>query len=285
MRFPFVVAACLAVAPGCAYYSQEDGERLANEVYALQTQVTAMQQAVTELQTAEKKQSGQLAKMTKEVGTLSKAARRNDADLGVQLDEMMQEVARMKGRVETFSERVSSLEQNTSKVQEELDVRFQGLAEKQKIEAAKSEEEKTRAIDDARKRERLLSSPKSAIKEVENLLASSDPGGARKILRELDIRHKEEKAYKKKYAARVQYLVGETYFAEANYQQAAAVYNNVRKKFPRSKLVPESLYRLGLCFEKLNLPEDAKLFYKTVKQKHRRSAAAKKATKRLKELK
>lgn len=281
------LGAALAIAlfaPACAYYSSEDGERLANEVYALQTQVTAMQQAVAELQASEKKQAAQLAKMSQEVGTLSKAARRNDADLGVQIDEMMQTVARMKGRVETFSERVSSLEQNTSKVQEELDVRFQGLAEKQKIEAAKSEEEKSRAIEEARKRERLLGSPKDAMKEVENLLAASDPAGARKILRELDIRHKDEKNYKKRYAPRVQYTIGETYFAEANYQQAAAVYNNVRKKFPRSKLVPDALYRLGECFEKLKLPEDAKLFYQTVKQKYRRSKAAKKAAKRLKEL-
>ncbi len=280
------VAAILALsAPACAYYSQEDGERLANEVYALQTQVTAMQQAVAELQSQEKKQRAQLAKMTDEVGTLSKAARRNDADLGVQLDDMMQDVARMKGRVETFSERVSALEQSATKVQEEVDLRFQGLAEKSKIDAANSEEEKKRAIDEARQRERLLGEPNQALKEAGALLAAKQPAEARKILRELDIRYKDDKSFSKKYGAKTQYLIGETYFAEENFQQAAAVYNTVRKKHGRSKLVPDALLRLGMCFEKLNLPEDAKLFYQTVKQKYRRSSAAKTARERLKNLK
>lgn len=284
MRALALAAVASLLAPACAYYSQEDGERLANEVYALQTQVTAMQQAVSQLQTDEKQQKVLLAKMTEEVGTLSKAARRNDADLGVQLDEMMQDVARMRGRVETFSERVSALEQSASKVQEEVDLRFQGLAEKRQIDAANSEEEKQKAIDQARERERLLQDPKTALNEAEAMLKSK-PVEARKLLRELDIRYKNDNAYSKKYGAKNQYLIGETYFAEGNYQQAAAVYNTVRKKHPRSKLVPEALYRLGECFEKLNLPEDAKLFYQTVKQKYSRSAAAKKAKKRLAELK
>lgn len=280
------VAAVLALsAPACAYYSQEDGERLANEVYALQTQVTAMQQAVAELQAQEKKQRAQLAKMTEEVGTLSKAARRNDADLGVQLDDMMQEVARMKGRVETFSERMSTLEQSATKVQEEVDLRFQGIAEKNKIDAAKSEEEKQRAIDEARQRERIIADPDQALKEAKALLSAKQPVEARKLLRELDIRYKDDKSFSKKHGAATQYYIGETYFAESNYQQAAAVYNTVRKKHGRSKLVPDALLRLGECFEKLNLPEDAKLFYQTVKQKYRKSSAAKTATERLKALK
>ncbi len=278
-------ATVLALSPACAYYSQEDGERLANEVYALQTQVTAMQQAVSELQAQEKKQRVQLAKMTEEVGTLSKAARRNDADLGVQLDEMMQDVARMKGRVETFSERVSTLEQAASKVQEEVEVRFQGLAEKQKIDAANSEEEKARAIEEAKQRERLMQDPAQALKEAKALLDAKQPAEARKLLREIDIRYKDDKSFARNHGAKTQYYIGETYFAEENFQQAAAVYNNVRKKFGRSKIVPDALLRLGQCFEKLNLPEDAKLFYQTVKQKYRRSKAAKEARARLKALK
>ena len=79
-------------------------------------------------------------------------------------------------------------------------------------------------------------------------------------------------------------MIGETYFAEGNFQQAAALYNGVRKDHPRSRWLPESLFKLGMCFEKLGLKDDAKLFYQEVRKKHRRHAVAKKAKARLQAL-
>lgn len=279
-----VAAVALLFSSGCAYYSQEQGEKLANEVYALQTQVTALQQALAQLQEGEKKQATQLGQMTKELAELSKIARRNDADLVLQIDEMLETVARMKGRVETFSERMSSLETSTSKVQEELDLRFQDLAEKQKIEAAKSEEEKAKAIQETKKREQLLADPKAVYTEADALVAKGRPVEARKLVRELMVRNKDKKSFRK-YKAHAQFLIGETYFAEGNFQQAAAEYNAVRKNHPRSKWVPNSLFKLGMCFEKLNLKSDAKLFYETVVKKYKKSSVRNDAKKRLKALK
>ena len=64
--------ACLLVfsAPGCAYYAQQDGERLSNEVYALQTQVTAMQQALTQLADDHKKTQDTVSGIGREVADL-----------------------------------------------------------------------------------------------------------------------------------------------------------------------------------------------------------------------
>ena len=279
------LALTLSLAPsGCAYYSQEDGERLANEVYALQTQVTALQQALVQLQENEKAQKQQLGRINKELAELSKIARRNDADITIQIDDMLETVARMKGQVAGFDERLSGVEAASSKVQEELDLRFQGLEEKQKIEAAKSEEEKKQAIEEARKREQFLNKPKSLFKEVDRLIGVGKPAEARKLLREALVRNKDDKSFRK-YQPHVQYAIGETYFAEGNFQQAAAEYNAVRKKHSKSKWVADAIFKLGMCFEKLNLPEDAKLFYQTVRKKYRKHKVAKKAAKRLKALK
>ncbi len=278
---------CLATSllwAGCSHYSQEDGQRLANEVYALQSQMTALQQALSALQDNESKQKVQLGQMSKELSELSKIARRNDADIILQIDETLEKVARMTGRVEAYDERMSNLEASTSKVQEELDLRFQGLAEKQKIEAANSEEEKQRAIEGAKKRERLLSDPAAVFKEADRLVSSGKPSPARKLVRELQVRNKGKRKFSK-YAAHAQFLLGETYFAEGNFQQAAAEYNAVRKSHARSKWMPNSLFKLGLCFEKLGMKGDAKLFYETVRKKYRRHKVAKDAAKRLKALK
>lgn len=268
---------------GCAYYGQQDGERLANEVYALQTQVSSQQQALNKLKAIEEEQKATIAKMSKELAQLSKHARRNDADITVQIDDMLETVARLKGRVEGYDERLSGVEASTSKVQEELDLRFQGLAEKQKIEAAKSEEEKSKAIEAARVRERLLADPKAVFKEADKLVSKGQPQEARKIVRELQVRNKENKKFK--YAARAEFMLGETYFAEGNFQQAAALYNGVRKNHTRSRWLPEALFKLGMCFEKLGMKEDAKLFYERVRKKHRKHKVAKKAKARLKALK
>jgi tol-pal system protein YbgF len=283
LRAPAFVA-LLVLPSACAYYPREDGDRLKDEVYALQTQVTALQQSLAELQENEKAQKEQLAVMTQELGELSKAARRNDADLGVQLDTMMQDVARMKGTVESFNERMSGLEASTSKTQEEVNLRFAGLDEKQKITQAVSEEDKKRAQEDADRRERLLNDPVSVFAEARKLINGGKAADARKLVRELILRKEGDKPFKKR-MGEAQFLLGETYYAEGNWQQAAAEYNTVRKSYPDSDHVPDALFQLGMCFEKLKLIEDAKLFYQTVVQKHPKSEVAKEAKKRLKDLK
>ena len=277
LRSSTLAILCLA---SCAYYSQEDGERLNNEVYALQTQVTALQQAMSQLQEMEKDQTKKLTAMTEEMAELSKVARRNDADLGVQLEEMLQEVGRTKGQVETFVERVSDLEAAVAKLQGDLDVRFGQQAANQ----AKTEEEKKRAVEEAQKKERLFADPQALFAEVEKMIAKGESDRARKFLREFSLRADEDKRLKKNLDGAA-YWIAESYLAEANWQQAAAEFNRVRKSYPNSSLIPEAIFKLGVCFENLKLPKDAKLFYTTVVQKHPKSKAADKAKKRLKDLK
>ena len=279
----WVAPALLIAATSCAYYSQNDGQKLADEVFSLQTRVKALQKSLDDLQTQEARQRKQQAVMTREVGQLSRAARRNDADLGVELDTMKELVARLRGRVEGFDERVSGLETSTSKVQEELELRFQGLADQQKIDQAKTEKEKKAAIAAAEKRERLLSRPTSALREAEKLIKGGDAAEARRLVREVMLRNKKRRTFRSR-LPQAQFLIGETYFSEGSFQQAAAEYNTVRKKYPKSKYVPQALYKLGMCFEKLNLKDDAKLFYTTVVKKYRNYSVSKEAAKRLKKL-
>jgi tetratricopeptide (TPR) repeat protein len=254
-----ISAILLIATSACSYYAKEDGDRLQGEVYGLLTQVNAMQQALTELQAERKKQAEALDKLDKEVAQLNQAARRNDADLGVQLDEALQQVARMRGLVEGSTERLSTLESSVQKVQEELDLRFQNMQEAARVKELSD-------------------------KEKEKMIAGGNAAEARKILREFTIRAKSEKGLQKS-LGEATFYIGETYFAEANYQQAAAEYNNVRKNFAKSSKVPDALYKLGMCFEKLKLPDDAKLFYQTIREKYPKSLVAKDAKARLDALK
>jgi len=256
----------------CAHYSQDDGEKLANEVYGHSTQLQALQKSLKDSQKTIDRQDEQLGDLRSEVDTMSKAARRNDADLGVQVDELMQQTAQLKGLVETFRDRMEKAEAEVVR-----------LTEESKIGMATSEEEKTKAIEAARERERVLSNPEALTEEVKRLMAAKSYEEARGMLLEFGQRAKDDKRLGR-WADDAQFLIGETFFAEEDYKRAATEFNAVRKKFPKSKKVPEALYKMGLCFERLKLPEDAGLFYQTLRKQYPKSKAAKRARKRLKAL-
>ncbi|MCK6544711.1 tetratricopeptide repeat protein [Myxococcota bacterium] len=274
--------ALVVLASGCGF-PKEQGERLMNEVSALQTQASAIQQALSELQETSKRQNESLTKLDREVAQLNSAARRNDADFGVQLDQALQSVARLRGQVESWESRLSTVESDVKKAQDELDLRFNNLAEQQRVQAS-SQAEKDRAEAERLKNERLLSNPAQLFTEVERLIGEGKAGDGRKLLREFMIRAKGDKNLEKSLAD-AQYYIGETYFAAQDWQQAASEYNNVRKNYSKSPRVPDALFKLGMCFEKLNLPDDAKLFYETIIQKHSKSSVAKDARARLAALK
>lgn len=264
--------ALLLLGASCAHYAQEDGEKLANEVYGHSTQLQALQKSLKEAQKTIDRQDEQIGDMRSEVDSLSRAARRNDADLGVQVDELLQQTAQLKGQVESFRERMEAAEAEVVR-----------LAEDSKIGNATTEEEKAKAIEAARARERLLSNPEALLAEVDKLMGEGKAPEARNLLVEFGQLAKENSQLER-WGDDAQYLVGETFFLEKNYKRAATEFNAVRKRFPKSKKVPDALYKMGICFERLELPQDATLFYSTLRKQYPKSKAAKKARARLKVL-
>jgi TolA-binding protein len=251
----------------CSHYAQEDGERLSNEVFALQSQVKALQESMTRAEKTNQERGKQLDGMAKEFEQLGDLARRNSADLGAEVDRIREDIARTR----SLAERLEELETKVNKVTDE----FVSIDAK----ARDSEAEKQAAIE----RERLLSSPEALFGAVAGLINNQKPADARRLLREFEKRAKTETRLQS-YLPKVQYLLAETYYAEGNYQLAATEYNNVRKRFPKSGEVADALFQLGQCFERLKLPEDAKLFYRELQKKYKSSDAAKKAAARLKAL-
>jgi len=266
---------------GCATYSQKDGDKLAAQVYALQTQLSGSQKQLVELEAKQKGHSDTLADLVKKVDALHSVAFKSAADFGVQLDGAMQEVARMKGLAESSKERLDAIESQLAKVSDEFK-----LSEEKRISTTQSDDQKKAAVEDALKRERLFQDPGALIAEVVRLMNDRKINEGRKLLREGIARGEAGAAEKlKKEMDQLQYLIAESYYLETNYQLAATEYNAVRKNYPKSEKVPDALLKMGQCFEALKLPEDAKLFYKTVIEKHPKSEAAKQAKARLASLK
>ncbi len=250
-----------ALVGGCGFTSKAETDRLRDEVFALQTQL-AEQVAAAEARQAKVDSLEQSLKERLE--TLDKAARRTDADLGVDLDRVREDVGRVKGDLVSALDRLSEVEAKTAKTQEEVDLRFQALAEKAKATEADSEGARSRAAEAVEAQKKLLSDPKGALERAEALIKEGKPAEARKLVRALEIEQGSSKGWPV-YAPKAQYLVGESYFAEEDFRQAAAAYNEVRKKYPKATTwVPGSILKLGQCFERLGMKDDAKLFYDKV---------------------
>lgn len=268
------VSVLLLSSGACAHYSQQDGEQLETEVFALQTRLGAVESKLDVISETQARHSETLSKLVAEVGDLNLAARRNDADFGVQLEDVMQKLARLEGSTALLDERVSTLESATTAAREELDLRLENLEGDEATASGGGETDRQAA---------LLADPEAALDEAAKMIDRGQPESARRLVRELILRNEKKRSFRRR-AARAQFLIAESYFAEGSYQQAAAEYNEVRKSFPQASEVPRAFLKLGLCFERLGLPGDAKLFYQTLVKQHPRSSAAAEARKRLKKL-
>lgn len=281
---PLFAALTLSALAGCSYFSQREGVRLREEVYGLQTEITALQKTLENIRENQDQSGERLAQVSSDVSELNTSARRNDADIGIVLEVVRQDVARMKGQVDGITERVSALESETAQTREETDLRFQSIADEARIREEKNARERARATAAARARDSLLRTPRKAINEAESLLAEGDPDEARQLLRALELKRGKSRGWST-YAPEVIFLIGETYFAQDDFQQAAASFNVIRKKYPASrKWVPKSILKLGMCFERLGLKDDAKLFYKSVSKKYPRHPAGKEGRKLLSDM-
>jgi TolA-binding protein len=77
---------------------------------------------------------------------------------------------------------------------------------------------------------------------------------------------------------------GELLFAAGRYEEAIASYDQYRKNFPRGRRYPHATLKMGLCFQKLKMDNDAKAFYKEVIQRYPNTRVSVRAEENLKRL-
>ncbi|MBI2606933.1 MAG: tetratricopeptide repeat protein [Deltaproteobacteria bacterium] len=87
----------------------------------------------------------------------------------------------------------------------------------------------------------------------------------------------------KREAAEAHFAAGETEYGAKNYKKAIVEYSKVQEVFPKSPRMPASLFKIGLCFEKLGRTKEAQGFFSELTEKYPNSAEAKKARGRLKD--
>lgn len=77
---------------------------------------------------------------------------------------------------------------------------------------------------------------------------------------------------------------GELLFEQKNYAQAITSFDTYRKRFPRGRKYAQATLKMGLCFERLKMNNDAKAFYKEVIQRYPNTKVSIRAEANLKKL-
>lgn len=77
----------------------------------------------------------------------------------------------------------------------------------------------------------------------------------------------------------------ESFFNQGEFEEAIVQYDKYRKTHPKGKKYPQATFKMGLCFQKLKMDEDAKAFYKELIQRYSKSSFAREARKILKSMK
>ena len=118
-----------------------------------------------------------------------------------------------------------------------------------------------------------------------NMLSKSDLDSAIEPLRrELsDIKKNQTKVEEKPVKKKTMLEQAEEHFKNKNWKQAIFAYEEFRKKEPQSGKFAEATLNIGLSFQKLELKEEAKVFFQEVIEQFPRSESASSARQALKQ--
>jgi tol-pal system protein YbgF len=83
------------------------------------------------------------------------------------------------------------------------------------------------------------------------------------------------------YADNAQYWLGETYYAQKDYQHALAEFRATIETYPRGNKVPDALLKVGFCYASLGQPDKAKAVLEQVVTLYPKTEPAALAAKRL----
>lgn len=81
-------------------------------------------------------------------------------------------------------------------------------------------------------------------------------------------------------AAEAQFELGETHYVQGHYKDAGKAYVETYRKWPRSKVAPQALLRLGMSLKRLGQGKQACRAWKLLKSRYPSSAAARKGARR-----
>jgi TolA-binding protein len=227
-----------AAAAGC-FYPGDRGRQLEQRVDQLTDEEKKLDEAVHgQMADVQKRSEAKIAEMNKALEALDTAEHRTGADIGVQLQKVAEEVAQLRGQVESYLYKINEMEAGLKKMSDDVDARFTAI---QGTDAVKAAEAKKKAEELKRPADK-----KEFLTFAEDKAKGGDSALARELYNEFL-----KKWPKDDLVGDAHYGLGETYFAEEKCREALSEYGKVIQDFPKAKSTPSAYLRSADCFKKL----------------------------------
>lgn len=229
---------------GCLVLKPQHDE-LEAEVMKLRKQLA--EQTASTQQTMEKAEK-LTAELETKLAEVEEVLRRNQADIGLRVDNLEYETQDLRGAAENADYQATAAATELTEMREDLEARLQALEQKLN-EATNIPETKSELWAESEKQFKA---------------------GKYKLSRRL------WRTYLSRYANdpkvdEVRFQIGLTYFSEREYKSALGEFYRIIQDTPDSKVVPDALYYSGLAFAKLGQCENAIAYFDALRQKRTRA--------------
>jgi TolA-binding protein len=237
-----LVAALGLPSSGCIVLKAQHDE-LAQEVAKLRKEVLKASETTS--------RANELADMLeKKLAELEEVLRRNQADLGLQVEQMVLDVQQLRGAAENADNRASTVEQELRELRSDLDGRLRQLEDKLN-EATNIPEGKAELWT-----------------EAESQFKQKKYKNSRRLWRTYESRYPDDPKQPE-----VKFNIGLTYFSERDYKSALGEFYKVIQDSPNATVVPDALYYSGLAFAKIGQCKNAIAYFDALRQKKTKAPA------------
>lgn len=219
--------------------------------------------------------------------------RRNQADLGVKLDQISSEMQVLTGRFEESRHQTQRALQEVAAHRQAQEQRLREMEQKLKSlheppaspagepPASPAPPREAKETKEAKEAKPLAKkSPEDLYKEAYDTLKEGHPAEAREQFRRFLKLHP-----KSDLADNAQYWIGETHYVEKDYEKAILAFEELIKKYPKGDKVPGAMLKEAYAFLELKDKQNARTLLKRLVSLYPKSEEAVLAKKKLKELK
>jgi len=263
--------ALLLAVTGC-WVPMEKGRQLEARVQRLEVETKEQAQ---ELDVQIREKIAQVDKKLREVQVkldeLNTVSRAKGADLGVAVNKLGEDLARVKGDLEAQAHDLAQLKQQVADASKETEARLASL-------------KGTGALDEAMARQKIAELPRPDDRgSVYALAQQTEAGGEKGVARELYL-HYVKRWPRDDKAPEAAFRAGQLLAQQGKWREAVVVFGKVAEDYPKSDRAPEALLQVAEGLVQLDRKDDARGLLEQLIADHPRSEAAKKARVRLAEL-
>ena len=231
---------CGLFSTGCIAL-KADQDELAQEVAKLRKEVLEQDKSTEE--TISKVETLTTELETK-IGELDEVLRRNQADLGLRVDNLEVDTMELRGAAENADFVATAAKQELTELRGDVDQRLLALEEKLN-EATNIPESKTELWAEADKQ-----------------FKAKNYKGSRRLWRTYESRYPTDPKM-----AEVRFNIGLTFFSARKYRQALGEFYRIIQETPKDAVVPDALYYSGLAFAKLGQCKNAIAYFEALRSK------------------